>query len=101
MNSDIPPTIEACMKARGDRPVLSLRSDGENAVMRYAVGASDTTPVLYSIYAEYTADGKTTSETIPAFSEERDTADSFCAMLWRFGVTPLSLHAHYEDSLTP
>ena len=69
--------------------------------MRYAVGVSDTHPHLYSIYAEYSGGGKETIETIPAFSEERDTAESFCAMLWRFGVTPLSLHAHYEDSLTP
>ena len=94
-------SIEARMRARGDRPVLTLRYDMGDAILRYAVGASDTPPPLYSIYTEYTSEEQNTSEVIPAFSKERDTAENFCAMLARFSATPLSLHALYEDSLTP
>lgn len=96
-----PSSIEARMRARGDRPVLTLRYDKGDAILRYAVGASGTSPCLYSIYAEYISEEKSTSEVIPAFSKERDTAENFCAMLAHFLATPLSLHALYEDSLTP
>ena len=101
MNEESKNSIEACMQARGDHPVLTLRYDGENSVLRYAVGASQRKPTSYSIYAEYTANGERRAEVIPAFSRKRDTAENFCAMLARFSVTPLSLHALYEDSLTP
>ena len=101
MNEESENKIEARMKARGEHPVLTLRYDGDGAVMRYAVGTSAKKPPSYSVYAEYTANGKTTAEVIPAFSRKRDTAESFCALLARFSVTPLSLHALYEDSLTP
>lgn len=101
MNENQKSSIEACMLARGDHPILTLRYDGARAVMRYAVGASSDKPSLYSIYAEYTENGERHAEVIPAFSRKRDTAENFCAMLARFSVTPLSLHALYEDTLTP
>ena len=95
------PSIEERMKARDEHPVLCLKYEATHAVMRYAVGASRTSPTVYSIYAEYISEGTHTAETIPAFSEDRDVAESFCAMLCHFGATPLSIHEIYEDSLTP
>lgn len=94
-------TIESRMQRQNEHPVLALRCEESTGVLRYAVGVSDTPPPMYSVYAECIIDGKITAESIPAFSRDRDTAESFCALLARFSATPLSLHAIYEDSLTP
>lgn len=94
-------TIEEQMKSRGDHPVLTLRHELREERLRYAVGESGRNPHVYSIYVEYTKDGRTTTERISSFSKDRDVAEGFCAVLARYTATPLSLHALYEDSLTP
>lgn len=92
---------EEKMKERGEHPVLALRREASGAVLRYLVAESDTLPKHYSIYAEYLDGASHTVGDIPCFSSDRDQAESFCSLLERFGVTPFSLHAVYEDSLTP
>lgn len=94
-------TIEEKMKESGEHPVLTLRQELEGRTMRYAVGCSDRGENVYSIYVEYSEGGRFSTERISAFSRDRDIAESFCAVLARYSATPLSLHALYEDSLTP
>jgi hypothetical protein len=101
MENNITQTLEERMAALGERPVLLLRRiDGER-VFRYGVGMAVHPPTRYSIYAEYRAGELHTITRIPAFSSDRDTAESFCSLLERVLATPLSLEAIYEDSLTP
>ena len=89
------------MNKRGEKPVLCMQREEGMAVFRYLVAVSKAPPMTYSIYAEY-EDGTThTIGEIPHFSEDRDMAESFCGMLERWGVTPLSLEAIYEDIYTP
>ncbi len=92
---------EEKMKERGEHPVLALRRTDGGVTLRYVVAERDKPPKHYSIYAEYTEGACHTAGEIPCFSRDRDTAESFCTMLERFGVTPFSLDAVYEDSLTP
>lgn len=94
-------TLEEQMAARGERPVLLLRRTEGGREFRYGVGVTAHPPVRYSIYAEYRATDMHTVTHIPAFSGDRDTAESFCSLLERMQATPLSLQAIYEDSLTP
>ena len=93
--------IEERMKERGDKPVLLLCEEQRASKLRYAVGMSERPPILYSIYVEYSDGEVERTELIPAFSKDRDVAEGFCAVLARYTATPLSLHALYEDSLTP
>lgn len=93
--------LEERMRQKGEHPVLCLRREEEGRIYRYLVAVTDGEPQSYSVYAEY-QDSKThTTGEIPSFSRDRDTAESFCSMLERFGVTPLSLDAVYEDTYTP
>lgn len=92
---------EKKMKERGEHPVLALRREERDAVLRYLVAETDTDPRYYSVYAEYSDGTCHTAGDIPRFSKDRDQAEGFCSLLERFGVTPLSLGAVYEDSLTP
>ncbi len=94
-------TPEARMKEKGEHPVLCMRREEGQAVLRYLVAVTDAAPYSYSIYAEYRDAEWHTTEEVPDFSRDRDTAEGFCCMLERFGVTPLSLHAVYEDTYTP
>ena len=94
-------TLEGRMKERQEHPVLCLRREEGQAVFRYLVAVTDQRPARYSVYAEYTDTEHHTIGDIPHFSADRDTAESFCSMLERFGVTPLSLEAIYEDTYTP
>ncbi len=94
-------TIEAHMLLRRERPVLCLRRTVGQGVLRYAVGVSDSTPPLYSIYAECALSEEHTVGEIPHFSDDRDKAERFCCLLEHCLATPLSLEALYEDSLTP
>ena len=89
------------MKQRGERPILCVRREEGDAVFRYQVAVNDATPSEYSVYAEYKDSTRYTVGEIPHFSTDRDTAESFCGMLDRFRVTPLSLEAIYEDMYTP
>ena len=92
---------EEKMKERGEHPVLALRKEEGDTVLRFLVAETDRHPKQYSIYAEYFDGACHTAGDIPNFSRDRDTAESFCSMLERFGVTPFSLNAIYEDTLTP
>ena len=92
---------EEKMEERGERVILTLKRGAENATLSYLVSVSDGEPPNYSIYVEYTDAERHTVGEIPRFSSEKETAERFCAMLARFGVTPLSLDAVYEDTLTP
>lgn len=94
-------TLDEHMERRGERPVLCLRRTEDGAIFRYAVGMSRTPPVYYSVYAEYIRGECHTVGEIPHLSQNRDQAESFCALLEHFLITPLSLEASYEDILTP
>ncbi len=94
-------TLDEHMERRRERPVLCLRRTEGDAIFRYAVGMSCELPVYYSVYAEYIRGGCHTVGEIPRISQSRDAAESFCALLEHFLVTPLSLEALYEDTLTP
>ena len=89
------------MERMGEKPVLLLRRSDGTRVFRYGVGMATHPSVRYSVYAEYLTEGMHTLSHIPAFSIDRDTAESFCSLLERTLATPLSIEAIYEDSLTP
>ena len=101
MNKKNTEAPSARMKARDEHPVLCMRREEGSAVFRYQVAVSNTSPKSYSIYAEYEDGERYTVGEVPDFSTDRDMAESFCSMLERFGVTPLSLNAVYEDTYTP
>lgn len=94
-------TPEERMKEKGEHPVLCMRREEGEATFRYLVAANDAPQKEYSIYVEYQDALHHTTGEIPAFSTDRDVAETFCGMLERFGVTPLSLDAVYEDVYTP
>ena len=94
-------SLETLMKKNGEKPVLCMRRDEGEAVFRYLVAMKSASPISYSVYAEYTDATHHTVGAIPSFSYDIDTAESFCGMLERFGITPLSLEAIYEDMHTP
>lgn len=89
------------MQKNGEHPVLCMRREEGDAVFRYLVAVSNASPERYSVYAEYKDAKRHTLGEIPHFSSDRDAAESFCSMLERFGITPLSLEAVYEDLYTP
>lgn len=91
----------ALMTERGERKVLSLRKEEGEALYLYTVAIGKEKDALYSIYAEFLCGDLHTIGEIPAFSDDRDKAEGFCCLLERFGITPLSLSAVYEDLLTP
>ena len=101
MNKKNTESPSARMKARNERPVLCMRREEGTAVFRYQVAVSSSSPQSYSIYAEYEDGELYTVGEIPDFSTDRDMAEGFCSILERFGVTPLSLNAIYEDTYTP
>ena len=91
----------ARMVERGERKVLALRKEEGDALYLYTVAIGSEKGALYSIYAEFQCGDVHTVGEIPGFSCDRDKAEAFCCMLERFGITPLSLDAVYEDLLTP
>ena len=91
----------ARMAERGERKVLSLRKEEGDALYLYTVAIGKSKDALYSIYAEFQCGDVHTVGEIPDFSCDRDKAEGFCCMLEKFGITPLSLDAVYEDLLTP
>ena len=101
MEKDESRTPEERMKEKGERPVLCMRREEGTATFRYLVATNDAPKKEYSIYVEYRDALRHTTGEIPAFSTDRDVAETFCGMLERFGVTPLSLDAVYEDIYTP
>ena len=101
MNTNETSTPEARMKARREHPVLCLRREEGQAVLRYLVAVTDKEPMQYSVYAEYEDESQHTVGDIPCFSNDRAKAECFCNMLERFAITPLSLDAVYEDAYTP
>ncbi|MBE6655271.1 MAG: hypothetical protein E7609_00165 [Ruminococcaceae bacterium] len=101
MNTNETSTPEKRMRERREHPVLCMQREDGSAVFRYVVSITDAEPHRYSVYAEYRDAERHTVGEVPDFSEDRDTAESFCSMLERFGITPLSLHAVYEDIYTP
>ena len=106
-------TLEEAVRERGEKVVLLLKKSVGHKHFRYALGEGPAPlpcitdgdarreAMTYSVYAEY-KDGKIhTVGSIPDFSCERATAESFCRLLSRILATPLSLDAIYEDSFTP
>ena len=92
---------EENMKESGERVTLALKRKEGDAILFYRVCTSTAEVPLYSVSVEYTDTERHTTGEIPHFSSDKETAERFCAMLARFGVTPLSLDAIYEDTLTP
>ena len=100
MDKQEPTFFKEKRKERGEITLTLQRAEGD-AILAYRVCASETEPKLYSVTVEYTDAERHTQGEIPHFSSDKETAERFCAMLARFGVTPLSLDAIYEDTLTP
>lgn len=101
MNTQESDRLASRIKENGEHLVLSMRREENGARFRYLVAVSNTSPATYSVYVEYQDASRHTVGAIPRFSNDRDTAESFCSMLERFGITPLSLDAIYEDAYTP
>ena len=101
MDTNETSTPEGRMRERKEHPVLCMQREEGEKTFRYLVGVTDQKPHRYSVYAEYRDAERHTVGEVADFSTDRDMAEGFCSMLDRFSITPLSLHAIYEDHYTP